>query len=263
MKFKNTGIFLMVVSCYAIFCLDEDSIRRLLKEDGLVEYAGAFCFLAAAGLFFASYVRSSGSGNNFAWLCTRRNIFYLFLGVFFFVAFGEEISWGQRIFHMTNGELFNKINKQKEMNIHNLWIFSSYENGVRAPIISGFFTIEKFFHVFWFLFCFVIPIVHKYSLQASRVLNHIGIPRAPVWIGVLLCVNYVFSKVVSKIYAIYSPGSYIQTWELKESLSAFIFAILACHGLKNSYLIKDKKGNSLTQGETRKGGKDAKFRRLG
>jgi hypothetical protein len=42
------------------------------------------------------------------------------LGLFF--GFGEEISWGQRIFNIIPGDFFMKKNLQQELNIHNLMI---------------------------------------------------------------------------------------------------------------------------------------------
>ena len=54
----------------------------------------------------------------------RKNIWffltYLMIGMASFFILGEEISWGQRIFHFKTTEYFEEHNSQDEMNIHNL-----------------------------------------------------------------------------------------------------------------------------------------------
>ena len=42
------------------------------------------------------------------------------LGLVFFFGAGEEISWGQRIFHIQSSEFFQHNNAQGETNLHNL-----------------------------------------------------------------------------------------------------------------------------------------------
>jgi len=47
-------------------------------------------------------------------------IIYLMLALGSFFVLGEEISWGQRIFHFKTSEFFEEHNSQDEENIHNL-----------------------------------------------------------------------------------------------------------------------------------------------
>lgn len=47
-------------------------------------------------------------------------IIYLCIGLGSFFVFGEEISWGQRIFNFKTSEYFQEHNSQDEENIHNL-----------------------------------------------------------------------------------------------------------------------------------------------
>lgn len=44
----------------------------------------------------------------------------VFYALLFFMAAGEEISWGQRIVGWESGEFFQQNNKQYETNLHNL-----------------------------------------------------------------------------------------------------------------------------------------------
>jgi len=49
-------------------------------------------------------------------------LLFLLIGIsiLFFLASGEEISWGQRIFNFSTPEYLSSINDQNELNIHNI-----------------------------------------------------------------------------------------------------------------------------------------------
>lgn len=90
------------------------AFRALANEDGLAEW-GQFVFLA---VLIPLYARISFA----LWQQRQRPLALLYLlaalGVFF--AAGEEISWGQRIFHwITPGGLI-EVNNQGETNLHNI-----------------------------------------------------------------------------------------------------------------------------------------------
>jgi hypothetical protein len=74
-------------------------------------------------------------------------IFYLASLGLFFVA-GDEISWGQRIFHIATPASMAAINSQQEITIHNLTYFSGLV-GITYAILGFYGTIawiiQKFF----------------------------------------------------------------------------------------------------------------------
>ena len=86
------------------------------REDGPVEYGTAFFLL------FASIVMGRHAAS--LWSQGRRSAALLtaFYGLMFFMAAGEEISWGQRIVGWESGEFFLENNKQDETNLHNLMV---------------------------------------------------------------------------------------------------------------------------------------------
>ena len=53
---------------------------------------------------------------------------YALAVLFFIVAGGEEISWGQRIFGFESPEQVLELNKQGETNVHNIGSISIYSN---------------------------------------------------------------------------------------------------------------------------------------
>ncbi|PVA08746.1 hypothetical protein DC366_17570 [Pelagivirga sediminicola] len=83
-------------------------------EDGPVEYATAL-FLLIASIVLATHAAS-------LWRSGRRGAAGLtvFYALLFFMAAGEEISWGQRIVGWESDEFFQQNNKQYETNLHNL-----------------------------------------------------------------------------------------------------------------------------------------------
>lgn len=82
-----------------------------VREDGPLEWATVFfCVFAAIG--FANTARR------------RRGLARLFpilLSLFCVFFAGEEISWGQRIFHLQPPTYFLVANAQQELNVHNLF----------------------------------------------------------------------------------------------------------------------------------------------
>ena len=88
-----------------------DLVPRLIKEDGVLEYAQVLLYGAAAGL--ALVVAARWRGQRIAWA------FLLFAFACALVAF-EEISWGERLLGFDPPEAIRAHNTQDEMSFHNL-----------------------------------------------------------------------------------------------------------------------------------------------
>jgi len=140
--------------------------------------------------------------------------------VSFFVGFGEEISWGQRIFGFQTPELLHELNAQQEFNIHNLWIFHGKDaEGQSRDFIGKLTNIDRLFSVFWFTYCFLVPIVNRKSAAIAGFLNRIGLPIVPIWMGSFFVLNYFISKIFEWMLR--------PVVEVKEHIFAFLFVILA------------------------------------
>jgi hypothetical protein len=158
-----------------------------MEEDGFFETFGALCFLVAAILVFVMFFRVK-SGNDFFFLKTSRNIFFVILGILFIFGFGEEISWGQRIFGLSTPAVIESANTQGEMNIHNLSIFRAI-------------SMNRLFSFFWFTYCVLLPLASHGSKRVVKLTQRINLPTLPLNIGLLFLVNYL----VSRIIALYVP----------------------------------------------------------
>ncbi len=243
---KIVLIGLFILSGYILIAALWDELEPIRGEDRLIEYLGAFFFLTASVLFFLCYRFSSRSGKDAP--CPKKNKFYLFLAIIFFIGCGEEISWGQRIFQVPSPVFFQEKNSQREINFHNFNIFNDmrYRQGnplenEERPILSILMDVDTWFFSFWFSFCLILPLVNRYSLRAGREISRRGLPVPPLWIGVLMLFNF-------SLYGIPHLLS-IPSWldhdfnELRESYDAFLFAVLARHELKKQISLK-KKGNA-------------------
>ena len=208
----------LLLTYILILLLDDVTIVRLTKEDSYFESVGAIFWLIASVLFFYLFVKHRVS-NDLYFVRTNRNVFFFLLGCLFFLGFGEEISWGQRIFGFETPELLNEINAQQETNIHNLWIFHGKDaEGQRKGFLALVTNIDRLFSVFWLTYCLLVPIAYRMSSRAAGFLNRIALPIVSISIGSLFMLNYLISKIFE--------WTLLPVVEIKEHNFAFLFVIL-------------------------------------
>jgi len=229
---KKVVIYLIVIAWYSIVLLGAQTSNNLRQEDHLIENLGAIYFLITSILFFASYLRSSGLDDDENHIHSKRKYFYLFLAVIFFIGFGEEISWGQRLMGWESPQFLQEINEQKEINFHNLKILD-----------KGILRTDVWFFIFWFSYCLILPIVNKCSLGSRKYISRFGIPLPPLWIGFLLLTNFIIYVIPKFFVSKWPEIQYIDSafLEIMESNCAFIFAVLAFHDLRKLSLIKKER----------------------
>jgi hypothetical protein len=107
----------------AVAVISPSLYRSLIEEDGWVEYGSAiFWVLAAIAVALTCHFTSRKRGESIRMLPA------LLLIIFFIACAGEEINWGQRIFHWRTPALLDRINVQHETSIHNIWKTSIFSN---------------------------------------------------------------------------------------------------------------------------------------
>jgi len=222
-RFLRVLVAVLIVATYSIFIFcDHQFIEYIGSEDAPIETAGAIAFLLAAGLLFCAYLCSVGRGNTFEKTTTRRNAFYLILALVFFVCFGEEISWGQRLFGWDTPDAWNHVNLQHETNLHNLRLFqgSIGQNHVAFSLLNH----NTLFATCVLGLCVVIPLLNRLWGRASCFLRRIRFPVTQLWIGGLVVLNYVLFKITVRL----SPSvCYDCAQEVKESLYSVLLAVFA------------------------------------
>jgi len=169
------GLILLITSS-SYFVFEPDTLKWLAQEDGLIENSSALNWLLAAVVMFILFGR-------------QRNIWFLLLGLLFFVCFGEEISWGQRLLGFSGPEFIRANNFQGEFNLHNL-NFTDRRFGDKG-FWAVMMDVSRLFAIFWFMYGIVLPISLKASLRLRRFVQYIRLPVMPLTIGLFFMVNYV------------------------------------------------------------------------
>ena len=215
LRLYHVGLTAWVCLSYMMFvALDASTVVYLVQEDGIVEWIGALGFLVASAIFLFLFFRVDSAQDLFLFR-TRRNIFFLALGVFFFVGFAEEISWGQRLFGFETPQFISQINIQNEFNIHNILTYDY--------VIS----MDRLFSIFWFLYCIILPIARLFKLPGYSFIEKIKLPVVSLWIGSVFMVNYAISKVFEALYGEFHHNIV----EVKESNFAILFLFVGMYFL--------------------------------
>ena len=226
-----------VLASYLLILLPADVILALTVEDGLIENIGAISFLLASSVFFGAYAYSSGLENHLGGLRTQRNTFYLLLGILFLICFGEEVSWGQRVYHWMTPEWLKGINLQGETNLHNISLFHGKKvDGTQKMGLAMLLNLNRLFSLFWLGFCVVVPVAYKFSRRMNGWCEWIGLPIVPLWIGGLFLAHALVFQLVCEMLAQADPSVRNGINELKESNVAALFLLLALWELKRAVL---------------------------
>jgi hypothetical protein len=172
------GILLLAVLMYSALLLPAHTYTSVIREDRWIEGSGGVALLAGSIFFFLSYLRAREAGGSdgrakLARLCL------LGLAVVFFVGFGEEYSWGQRIFGWGTPESIGSANAQGESTIHNLKVLD-----------EGWLNPDHVFMLFWVGFGVVFPLAYAFWGRLRRFLDSFRfLPILPLIVSAALVAN--------------------------------------------------------------------------
>ncbi|WP_120499652.1 hypothetical protein [Roseovarius sp. EL26] len=125
-------IVVTLIATVGVYFWDKDYFSlTFAAEDKLVEYGTAVFLLISSFVLIKNAASLSVKKRLFAAGLTA---FYAFM---FFMAAGEEISWGQRIIGWESGEFFQDNNKQDETNLHNMIIPTPFGDFHLAKTLFG------------------------------------------------------------------------------------------------------------------------------
>jgi len=230
-KFLIILLFVSISLSYAVYLIpDKQFVGYLGKEDCLFENLTALFFLVASVICFI--------------ICrVHFNIFILLLGLLLFTGFGEEISWGQRIFNFETPEAMKKINVQKEFTIHNIVYFNSVDYNMKTKTgINRFLTVNFLFKVFWFIYGILIPLAYLLNKSFAKKANKLRFPVPKISFGVFFLFNYLIMKIL-ELYL--SPFSQLLDYcrtngEIYECEAALIFMIICYDFYRQRYNVEKK-----------------------
>ena len=169
--------------------------HALTDEDEILEWGQVALYVAAGVFGFLNGVRlwrSGSRGPALAWLAFT-------VGCVFVT--GEEVSWGQRIFHWTTPESFRAINRQGETTLHNI---RTVLNGVNAVLLVG----GLYGAAGWL-------VIDRYEQRRQRPLDRAWLFVPPVFLSSAFLVVFVykfsrFTVFRSSKYTIVRLGEYAE-----------------------------------------------------
>lgn len=202
------SISLLAIVVIAVWCSFHDLYRfeLLAREEGLVENGTAIMLLLAAFVLLTRvFVYRQYKGG-------RWRLFTITFALLCVFGFGEELSWGQRIFDLPVGEYMLEHNMQKEINFHNLKFGNLKINDL---IFSKLLVVVVLLY-----FVALLPLYKRIS-WLERLITSFGIPLPRLQHTVLLF--------VSTLLVLFIPVS--DKWEVWE----FAFSIALLQVLINPY----------------------------
>ena len=195
------------------------TIARLGDEDHLFEWMTSICFLLAS--FISLYM-----------FFPKRNLLFLLMAAAFFIGFGEEISWGQRIFGFKTPESLYAINMQKEFNFHNI---ATWE-------------INFLFKLFTLAFGIILPLCVFHFPFCANLARKFRIPVPPVSIGIFFLIDLIVFKLFLLI--VLHPGAvpkyYFALTEIYEFITSFVLLFIFIFFYLNRFIIIE--GMDIKQG---------------
>jgi hypothetical protein len=196
-------VLVLIISLIPILhSYDQNIYLSLVKEDGLVEYSTAIFLLLSSFIMILTLLKIKKNHLIF-------NFGVLLSAVALFFGFGEEISWGQRIFNIESSAFFNKNNLQGETNVHNLMIDGFKFN-------KWIFTYGLVL-LFTFYF-FVTPILYKKGFFPKTLINKFSFV-VPNYVQSIL---FLFSTIIINVFD-YNKVS--ELWECSFAVTIFFVCL--------------------------------------
>ncbi|NQV03734.1 MAG: hypothetical protein HQ542_13880 [Bacteroidia bacterium] len=120
-KIKRLSLYILVIgTTLGSLLLLYSLLVGVPSREGAMEKFSSLLFLFSAMILIISTTRINRR------LCSsvaRRRIIFLLIAIsgIFLIIFGEEISWGQRVFAWDSAGIFEEYNFQDETNVHNFF----------------------------------------------------------------------------------------------------------------------------------------------
>lgn len=215
-------IILFYFPCY----ISNDLLAGLTDEDGFYENIGATLFLCTA-IAYALLAAKPKLYNNLGGRSPGKypeKWYFLFFTFLFIFGFGEEISWGQRIFNFSTPEALKESNVQGEFNLHNLEIFHGVtRDGEEKTGIMALFTIHRMYYLAFVIYLLIMPILCYKIPRIKSLVKKSSIPKPKLILGVFFAFNLMYGNLLRAINPNLEDHGVV---EIKESVIALILFVL-------------------------------------
>jgi len=174
---------------YVPLFLQPQIVEAFVNEDWIFETLTPIYFLITSILLTIIFFKLQPSVGS-KWLFRLKKFALLGFALLFFVAAGEEISWGQRIFHIETPESLKQSNVQQEITIHNLDFFQGENATLDFSQLQTLFSLT---------FAFLIPVGAIILLRLFKFDLNTLLPVMPISIGWLVVINYLLQKIIRNV----------------------------------------------------------------
>lgn len=174
------GLLIIAVG-HLLFYTNMPLFALYTREDMLVEWLTVLGLLAGSFVCFSRAFRV-GASRGWMFLLTA-----LGLGLMLFLAAGEEISWGQRLFGIESPDYFKENNTQQETNFHNLIV-----GGVRVNRWIFSFLLTAVLSAYLIL----LPLLYRRKQWAKRLVRFWGVPLPKPYQTVSAVVLFVITQIL-------------------------------------------------------------------
>jgi hypothetical protein len=220
------GLFIVgMLMGIVLFYIDLPAFSTFIDEDGIAEWLTVIALVGGAVISIKRFFQLRKQ---------KKKLFLTFLLITALVLLfgaGEELSWGQRLFHFQSSTFFKKHNTQKEINIHNL-VFGGLK--LNKLIFSLLLTVCTC------LFLFVLPILYRKSEKIKHVVELFAIPVSRNY----QIVSYILLFIVIGII------NDLRKWELLEMGGSLLFLAIIQNPLnKELFRLHGKPGVKNRDGE--------------
>jgi hypothetical protein len=226
---------LFSLATYSILLTDLQTVQSLAGDERFVEMLGALAYAGASLCCFLAARRTRDAGSQH-----MQRVFLIGLGVVFFFACGEELSWGQHLLGFKTPEAIEHMNRQAEFNLHNLNIWDSRdETGARRGGLAFFLNTNRLLDYFMLSLFVVGPLLVAGGGALGRLARTLGFPAFDPRFAAPMLLNYAITavSVLLSRTAIMSRG----TSEIRESNSAFLCLMLAAYLWRSAASADDRR----------------------
>lgn len=171
---------------YAILLFSDRVITVMAGDEQVLEQLSAAAY-GAASVLCALAARRLRSGSHHI---AGRAVLIGF-ALLFFLACGEELSWGQHLLHFKTPDLVATANRQDELNIHNLRFLDSRDTtGARKGGLGFLLNSNRFLDYFMFSTFLALPLVVRRRDVLGELARKVGLPRISIGFAAPLALNY-------------------------------------------------------------------------
>lgn len=233
-----SAVLATALTTYSVMWGDGHTIFAFAGKEQFFELLSAWLFFLTCLFCLGAWDRCRRRGGGF-W----RSAQYLVLALFFFVAFGEELSWGQHYLGYSTPEALRGLNQQGELNLHNLTILDSQTEGGRRSGLGALLNSNRLFDYFMIGFFLLGPVGYRLVPFLRGLADRFSVPIVAAILGAPLVLNWLLTVGV-EVWLVDNDFRHLAVSEIRE----LNYSVLCAAGLGWLFWLEGKLGSTREPG---------------